>query len=68
MSKFKRTHYQMIAETLQRSKLNGNPSYEVQWDVIVEDLADMFKQDNTAFQKDRFERACVPGANVRARS
>jgi hypothetical protein len=31
-------------------------------------LADMIETDNDLFKRDRFTRACKPGANVRART
>jgi hypothetical protein len=31
-------------------------------------FSEIFAEDNSAFQLGRFERACVPGANVRART
>jgi hypothetical protein len=37
------------------------------WDDVVETFADMLARDNPKFKRERFIRACVPGANVRAR-
>ena len=36
--------------------------------IAIDELADMFAQDNGRFCRDRFVRACEPGANVRART
>jgi hypothetical protein len=36
--------------------------------VVVDELADTFAADNGMFKRERFMRAGVPGANVRARS
>jgi hypothetical protein len=50
---------------------SGKNDYTIkhdQWLSTVGELADMFKHDNGHFIRDRFERACKPGANVRARS
>ena len=35
---------------------------------VVDEVCWLFKDDNGQFKWDRFSRACVPGANVRARS
>jgi len=35
---------------------------------IATEFADMLKADSSAFQRERFLRACEPGANVRATS
>jgi hypothetical protein len=34
---------------------------------LAEDFADALKATNQQFNRERFIRACVPGANVRAR-
>jgi len=36
--------------------------------IAIEELADVFDSDNGQFRRERFVRACEPGANVRARS
>jgi hypothetical protein len=38
------------------------------WSATCKELADLFARDNGTFKRHRFEQACVPGANVRARS
>lgn len=75
MAIFGKRHYEAIALAMQEAKrtaLNapdGNVGLTVgQWITCTEELADMFARDNGLFKRDRFERACEPGANVRARS
>ena len=34
---------------------------------VVDSFVELFKGDNGRFDEDRFRRACVPGANVKAR-
>jgi hypothetical protein len=36
--------------------------------VAIQCLADAFAADNGQFKRDRFMHACVPGANVKART
>jgi len=36
-------------------------------DAVETAFAQLFVRDNPRFDEDRFRRACVPGANVRAR-
>lgn len=36
-------------------------------EIALEAFVDFFRGDNDRFDEDRFRRACVPGANVRAR-
>jgi hypothetical protein len=63
MSRFAKRHYEAIATAIQEAALvPGNDVTSV-----IRELGAMFKSDNSAFDRDRFERACVPGANVRAR-
>lgn len=35
---------------------------------LQNELADLFACDSGAFKRERFERACCPGANIRARA
>ncbi len=74
MSHFAKRHYEAIATVLQDAKTDpvmvhetGKPTRR-HWDILVERFADMFARDNDMFDRGRFERACVPGANVRART
>ncbi len=73
MSKFQQRHYEALAEIFQRVS-NHNPQDEdvaMGWHAAVSalrvNMADMFKYDNAMFDTGRFERACQPGANVKAR-
>ena len=70
MAHFAKRHYEAIAQILQDNKPNvglTDPSL-VMWNSISCSLADLFGRDNPLFKRDRFYRACEPGANVRARS
>lgn len=66
MSKFAKRHYEAIATVLQSSKPENNPA--VEWQIIRDNLTRMFLNDNANFDVGRFQRACEPGANVRARN
>lgn len=72
MSKFNKRHYEAIARVMQSTcTTDGADDDEAsvyRWHVIRGTLADMFARDNGLFKRDRFERACEPGANVRART
>jgi len=35
---------------------------------VEQSFVDLFRDDNPTFDEERFRRACVPGANVRART
>lgn len=68
MSHFAKRHYEAIANALQRARPVSPPEAVEQWDCCVSELADTFAQDNPKFQRGRFVAACVPGADVRART
>lgn len=34
---------------------------------VVRAFVDLFRDDNSRFNEDRFRRACAPGANVKSR-
>jgi hypothetical protein len=66
-------NYEAIAEAIQEAY--GDIDDTIGGDLVRAginkartELADVFARDNGSFDRDRFERACVPGANVRARS
>ena len=67
--KFAKRHYGAIASAMQEAAPlpHWSPNKHAQWDVTVSRLAHAFASDNGAFSRDRFTRACEPGANVRAR-
>jgi len=79
MAQFSKRHYETIATAMQDSfprilrNAFGEDS-EVfsqafdQWETTRDYLADAFARDNAQFKRDRFIRACQPGANVRART
>lgn len=61
MAHFAKRHYEAIAEVMQST--HGHD-----WQTIVDELSDMFAGDNVQFRRERFRAACIPGANVRART
>jgi hypothetical protein len=69
-SKFAKRHYEAIAAEMQilHQVWSGNPDTEQCVEDVVNTLAHAFKRDNFGFDSERFKRACLPGANVRARS
>ena len=73
LPRFAKRHYEAIAEAMQdiapcRFVSSDDPERRVQHGATVRALADVFAADNGQFKRDRFERACIPGANVRART
>lgn len=62
-----RGHYEFLAETLQDIHASEIVTDE-QYTAIVERFADYLRSTNSGFNTARFERACQPGANVRART
>lgn len=73
MAKFAKRHYERIAEALQDAfayadSLGDNTGKQrVGVDIARRKIADAFARDNATFKRRRFEAACEPGANVRAR-
>ena len=65
---FAKRHYEAIATAIQearrRAEFEGNDPIAA----VIDELGWMFKSDNGQFKWDRFKRACIPGANVRART
>jgi hypothetical protein len=73
LSRFSKRHYEAIASALQEAY--GNIDDTIGGDLVRSginkarnELADTFTRDNAAFNRERFYAACIPGANVRARS
>ena len=68
-NRFAKRHYEAIATAIQEARrltdYNGHDNIGVQF--AIAELSRMFARDNGRFSQDRFECACVPGANVRAR-
>jgi hypothetical protein len=67
LSHFQKRHYEAIALAMQDALLHVRCNGVEQMACVVNILADVFAADNGEFKRDRFIRACVPGANVRAR-
>jgi hypothetical protein len=72
---FSRRHYEAIAKRIQTLVLSQNELSQDELDELIEvrhhivaDFVDMFEKDNPRFDRDRFIGACLPGANVRART
>jgi hypothetical protein len=68
-------HYEAIALVIQHLTLSddeqdelGLSELEARRQAIAGEFADLFAGDNGEFKRDRFIRACEPGANVRART
>jgi len=64
-SKFRKQHYELIACTLAASRPiliidhGGLAHYRLAtWSTIVHNLADLFKRDNTKFDRSKFTEAC----------
>ena len=63
--------YERIAAYMQESAPFPCPLTDervAQWHTDIEVLCRAFQGDNASFDRERFIRACQPGANVRARS
>jgi hypothetical protein len=67
-NKFAKRHYEAIAQAMQEVRMHVRSTPQDQIECVVKILADLFAGDNGEFKRERFERACEPGANVRARS
>jgi hypothetical protein len=67
-NKFAKRHYEAIALAMQNARFHLRNTALDQWQCVVNCLADTFAADNGQFKRERFNRACEPGANVRARS
>ena len=71
-TKFYKRHYEAIALAMQEAMRYARGLDDelapgaIQ--IAIEELADVFDSDNGQFRRERFVRACEPGANVRARS
>jgi hypothetical protein len=75
MSNFCKRHYEAIATAIQEARFHaltkqGDDPFTAQnaLDAVIAELAGMFARDNGLFKRDRFIRACQPGANVRKRT
>jgi hypothetical protein len=54
---FGEPHYEAIAQALCEAK-EGNPLDLIDFNVVVEALADLFERDDPRFDRKRFEAAC----------
>jgi hypothetical protein len=68
VSKFQQRHYEAIAEVVQRVMRRSDEVEVAGINALQDELANMFRYDNALFDRNRFARACVPGANVKART
>lgn len=69
MPMFNKRHYEAVAQAIQEAIAVCNDSSQVHGAYrVAKELRNIFNRDNPAFKPDRFERACQPGANVRART
>jgi len=66
--RFAKRHYEAIAQAMQDARTHLRSDAVNQQECVIHCLADMLAADNPEFKRARFERACEPGANVRARS
>ena len=67
-TKFAKRHYEAIALAMQDARFRLRSSSLDQWQCTIQCLANMLAEENGRFQRERFIRACEPGANVRARN
>jgi len=67
---FAKRHYEAVAEVFQRDcpGTNWDPNKRAQWQTLRNEMASMFEADNGQFSLTRFQEACEPGANVRAKT
>ena len=66
-NQFAKRHYEAIALAMQDARFHLRNTALDQWECVINCLADVFAADNGMFKRERFRRACEPGANVRAR-
>lgn len=68
---FQQRHFEAIARMMQDLKAEGETDFatgaRLQWGATCEAMCDLFSQHNPNFDRERFKRACEPGANVKAR-
>lgn len=76
MGKFQQRHYKAVAElfqSIQQVVEDGTSPDQMNRELnflayVRGAFTDLFAADNGMFDRGRFERACVLGANVRART
>lgn len=71
---FNKRHFEVIAEAMQEARRQGDNGHSNAEDVTrgvvltARVLADAFSRTSPGFKRERFLRACEPGANVKART
>jgi hypothetical protein len=69
---FQQRHFEAIAQLMQHTQPVGDGEYDIgrraHHEFVIYSLVDLFHRTNPRFNEDRFRRACIPGANVRART
>jgi hypothetical protein len=69
LPRFAKRHYEAIALAMQEAMRVAIMPGDVHCvRMVIDELADTFARDNGQFKRDRFISACVPGANVKART
>ena len=66
---FQQRHFEALAQLVQDARRDLGADIEALevMDGVQQRLCDLFARGNPRFDRGRFERACVPGANVRKR-
>ena len=65
---FYKRHYEALAAAMQAARQDiHSPAQHEAINIVCNELADMLARDDASFRRDRFIRACEPGANVKAR-
>lgn len=59
--------YERAASQVQRVAMDGPYGDPIRANTVQEAFVEFFSGENPRFDAQRFRRACVPGANVRAR-
>jgi hypothetical protein len=67
---FQQRHFEAIAQMMQETwpgAMGPGNRAVMQWTTTRDAMCELFARHNPNFMRDRFEAACIPGANVRAR-
>jgi hypothetical protein len=67
MADFQQRHYEALAKLMQAAKVQDDVDQQGGLDMMQRMMCELLAQDNPKFDRARFERACEPGRNVRAR-
>ena len=69
MSNYQKRHYEELAAVIQRAdRFCETDNQRRGVERVRNELIELLRFDNGMFNRQRFEAACIPGANVRARS